>query len=215
MATPVDAGLSVLQAQLGFQSMVNSNDPVAKIIDISQMAAGFSNLINNPLASAATNASAALVTIAKIELDAKEGKSLSAGDIISVAGNIISIAAALAITLTPSGKAAGILAKAAVGIGLGQVIFGGVTAASASGFNNAKTWLWPRDPILLDLDGDGLETVGLASNVYFDHDGDGVLTRTGWAGRDDALLVWDRNGNGFIDTGAELFGDFTVWRVAA
>ena len=45
MATPVDAGLSVLQAQLGFQSMVNSNDPVAKIIDISQMAAGFSNLI--------------------------------------------------------------------------------------------------------------------------------------------------------------------------
>ena len=82
-------------------------------------------------------------------------------------------------------------------------------------FGSAKTWTWPRDPILLDLDGDGLETVGLASNVYFDHDGDGVLTRTGWAGRDDALLVWDRNGNGFIDTGAELFGDFTVWRVAA
>ncbi|WP_302553959.1 hypothetical protein [Comamonas kerstersii] len=77
-------------------------------------------------------------------------------------------------------------------------------------FNRAKNWVWPRDPIILDLDGDGLETVGLASNVYFDHDGDGVLTRTGWAGKDDALLVWDRNGNGRIDTGAELFGDFTV-----
>ncbi|MEZ5616210.1 MAG: putative Ig domain-containing protein [Rhodocyclaceae bacterium] len=77
-------------------------------------------------------------------------------------------------------------------------------------FNRAKSWLWPRDPIILDLDGDGLETVGLASNIYFDHDGDGVLTRTGWAGRDDALLVWDRNANGTIDTGAELFGDFTV-----
>ena len=76
-------------------------------------------------------------------------------------------------------------------------------------FNRAKNWVWPRDPIILDLDGDGLETVGLASNVYFDHDGDGVLTRTGWAGKDDALLVWDRNGNGRIDTGAELFGDFT------
>ena len=76
-------------------------------------------------------------------------------------------------------------------------------------FDSAKNWVWPRDPIILDLDGDGLETVGLASNVYFDHDGDGVLTKTGWAGANDALLVWDRNGNGTIDTGAELFGDFT------
>ena len=77
-------------------------------------------------------------------------------------------------------------------------------------FNNAKRWQPPRDPIILDLDGDGLETVGLASNIYFDHDDDGVLTKTGWAGANDALLVWDRNGNGTIDTGAELFGDFTV-----
>ncbi|WP_288639584.1 hypothetical protein [Comamonas kerstersii] len=76
-------------------------------------------------------------------------------------------------------------------------------------FNNAKRWQPPRDPIILDLDGDGLETVGLASNIYFDHDGDGVLTKTGWVGKDDALLVWDRNANGRIDTGAELFGDFT------
>lgn len=76
-------------------------------------------------------------------------------------------------------------------------------------YDRAKNWVWPRDPIILDLDGNGLETVGLASNVYFDHDGDGVLTKTGWAGKDDALLVWDRNASGTIDTGAELFGDFT------
>jgi hypothetical protein len=76
-------------------------------------------------------------------------------------------------------------------------------------FNRAKNWTWPRDPIILDLDGNGLETVGLAANIHFDHDGDGVLTKTGWAGKDDALLVWDRNTNGSIDTGAELFGDFT------
>jgi hypothetical protein len=76
-------------------------------------------------------------------------------------------------------------------------------------FRRAKDWTWPRDPLILDLDGNGLETVGLAANIYFDHDGDGVLTRTGWAGKGDALLVWDRNANGSIDTGAELFGDFT------
>jgi hypothetical protein len=74
----------------------------------------------------------------------------------------------------------------------------------------AKNWVWPRDPIILDLDGNGLETVGLAANIHFDHDGDGVLTKTGWAGKNDALLVWDRNTNGSIDTGAELFGDFTM-----
>ena len=77
-------------------------------------------------------------------------------------------------------------------------------------FLRAKNWVWPRDPIILDLDGNGLETVGLAANIYFDHDGDGVLTKTGWAGKSDALLVWDRNTNGSIDTGAELFGDFTM-----
>jgi len=77
-------------------------------------------------------------------------------------------------------------------------------------YNRAKSWSRPRDPIILVLDGDSLETVGLASNVYFDHDSDGVLTKTGWAGKDDALLVWNCNANGRIDTGAELFGDFTV-----
>ncbi|HND28261.1 MAG TPA: hypothetical protein PKV87_11430 [Pseudomonadales bacterium] len=80
----------------------------------------------------------------------------------------------------------------------------------SSFFDSAKTWTPPRDPLILDLDGDGLETVGLASNVYFDHDNDGVLSKTGWVGQDDALLVWDRNSNGSIDSGAELFGDFTV-----
>ncbi|MFT4241435.1 MAG: hypothetical protein QM569_04035, partial [Acidovorax sp.] len=50
-----------------------------------------------------------------------------------------------------------------------------ISAESNTAFLSAKTWTWPRDPLILDLDGDGLETVGLASNVYFDHDGDGVL----------------------------------------
>jgi VCBS repeat-containing protein len=85
-----------------------------------------------------------------------------------------------------------------------------VNGKGNSEFDRAKRWTRPRDPIILDLDGDGLETVGVASNIYFDFDADGVLTRTGWVNKDDALLVWDRNGNGRIDTGAELIGDFTV-----
>ena len=106
MAGPIDAGLSVLQTQLGFQNMVNSNDPATQLNDMAQMAAGFSNLINSPITSAATNAGAALVTIEKMQLDYNNGIPLSVSDVLSVAGNIISVAAAYAIVFTPTGIAA-------------------------------------------------------------------------------------------------------------
>lgn len=63
----------------------------------------------------------------------------------------------------------------------------------------------------LDLDGDGLETIGIDSQrpILFDHDGDGIKTATGWIKADDGILVIDRNGNGRIDSGRELFGDST------
>jgi hypothetical protein len=68
------------------------------------------------------------------------------------------------------------------------------------------------DPLALDLDNDGLETVGINgyNTVLFDHNSDGIKTGTGWVTGDDALLVLDRNGNGVIDSGQELFGIDTV-----
>ncbi len=65
-------------------------------------------------------------------------------------------------------------------------------------------------PLILDLDGDGVETVGLGSGVKFDHDGNKFAESTGWVGADDGLLVIDRNGNGSIDSGSELFGNNTA-----
>ncbi len=63
------------------------------------------------------------------------------------------------------------------------------------------------DPLILDLDGDGLEITPLSKAILFDTNGDTIKAGTAWAGADDGLVVWDRNGNGLIDSGRELFGD--------
>ena len=67
-----------------------------------------------------------------------------------------------------------------------------------------------RSPLVLDLDGDGVETKKEDSSVHFDHDNNGFAESTGWVGKDDGLLVRDINGNGQIDDGTELFGNNTV-----
>ncbi len=50
------------------------------------------------------------------------------------------------------------------------------------------------DPLILDLDGDGLEITPLAAGVLFDANGDTIKTGTAWVGADDGMLVWDRDG---------------------
>ena len=64
-----------------------------------------------------------------------------------------------------------------------------------------------QDPIVLDLDGDGVETLSQDTGVFFDHDANGFAQLFGWVASDDGLLVWNRNGNGQIDDGSELFGN--------
>src|SRR6218665_204686 len=48
----------------------------------------------------------------------------------------------------------------------------------------------PRDPLVLDLDGDGIETTSVRDGtvIVFDHDADGVKTGTGWVRPDDGWL---------------------------
>ena len=64
-------------------------------------------------------------------------------------------------------------------------------------------------PLVLDLDGDGVETLNVDEGIHFDHDGNGFAEATGWVSSDDGLLVRDLNGNGQIDNGHELFGNNT------
>lgn len=63
------------------------------------------------------------------------------------------------------------------------------------------------NPLVLDMDGDGIETLDISkNNVWFDMNNDNFTEKVGWVSGDDALLAIDKNNNGLIDNQSELFG---------
>lgn len=114
------------------------------------------------------------------------------------------------------------------GIGLGELTLGiqrflesaGLEAA-AQGVHDAGEWMaavweatgdakWNGSPLVLDLDGDGVELISLVnSNTYWDIDEDSFAELTGWVSGDDGLLAIDLDGDGLITGHAELFGSLT------
>ncbi len=63
------------------------------------------------------------------------------------------------------------------------------------------------DPLVVDMDGDGLELTPIEGGVNFDLYGRGTQQAAAWVQADDGFLALDRNGNGVIDDGNELFGN--------
>lgn len=63
------------------------------------------------------------------------------------------------------------------------------------------------DPLVLDLDGKGIQLTEAGKGAIFDVTADGKLDSTAWVKGNTALLTYDRNGNGVVDNGSELFGD--------
>lgn len=84
-------------------------------------------------------------------------------------------------------------------------------------FNRDGVWrdTWcdskPSSPIIVDSLRNGYALTSVKNGVHFDLDDDGVPEQVAWTHRDsdDEFLAMDRNGNGRIDDGSELFGNHT------
>ena len=69
----------------------------------------------------------------------------------------------------------------------------------------------PGDPLILDFKDDGIQLTDAENGIEFDMEGNGKKVQVAWTKEmsefDDAFLCLDKNNNGQIDNGKELFGD--------
>jgi T1SS-143 domain-containing protein len=84
--------------------------------------------------------------------------------------------------------------------------YGNVTAAGvpniAADFASITSAI---DPIILDLDHNGIALTTLDNGVSFDINADGHQDKIAWTAGTDGILAYDVDGNGKIDNGSEIF----------
>ena len=86
---------------------------------------------------------------------------------------------------------------------LNRILATALLCASAAGEVSAEC-----SPIVIDLGNNGISLGEAGVGVYFDINADGVRDHVQWvrSGGDEGFLALDRNGNGVVDDGSELFG---------
>lgn len=84
------------------------------------------------------------------------------------------------------------------------------TVVAVKQTQSSYSWYNFYKPVILDLDGDGIEITPLgSSSTFLDVVGDGKQHRTAWAGIGDGVLVRDAGNDGLITAANEI--DFTQW----
>ena len=137
---------------------------------------------------------------------------LNTGDDITIGKGAIVVLGALSIMALVAGGPAGFATFMLATVYVGGIFFefdenGNLRYKEADHLkdidNYMSTATTARSPLVVDLDGNGVETTTEEDGVYFDHDNNGFAEKTAW-------VVRDINNNGQIDDGTELFGNNTV-----
>ena len=66
------------------------------------------------------------------------------------------------------------------------------------------------DPLSLDMNGDGFKVTSIEDGVYFDLDNNGLAEKINWISGGDAFLALDKDKDGIIENGNELFSEHTI-----
>lgn len=82
---------------------------------------------------------------------------------------------------------------------LGQALAGARRVSIADG-----TSVELAAPVILDLDGKGVQTLSQEAGLRFDLDGDGLADRTSWIGTTEGFLFLDRDGDGTLSDAKEF-----------
>ena len=131
------------------------------------------------------------------------------GAVASLAGGIAGAFEALsrgdiggAIGSVASGIGGAIASVVGGAIGAIGSAIGGVVGAIGEAISTVAGWF---QPLVLDLDGDGIELTGMGqTGAAYDFDDDGYLENSGWIGQGDGLLAYDVNLDGKIEGAREL-----------
>ncbi|WP_303800419.1 Mbeg1-like protein, partial [Ruminococcus flavefaciens] len=78
-------------------------------------------------------------------------------------------------------------------------------------FDTAGKTQPPRDPLIIDLNGDGVNTTTVEDGVHFDIDNNGFAEKTAWIDTIDGFLVYNRDENPRVTNGSELFSDQVIF----
>lgn len=89
---------------------------------------------------------------------------------------------------------------------IGELVFN-TSDIIINDYNNASKAQPPRDPLIIDLNNDGVHTTSVENGVHFDIDNNGFAEKTAWVDTTDGLLVYNRDEDRRITNGTELFSD--------
>ncbi|GBG15963.1 4-hydroxythreonine-4-phosphate dehydrogenase, partial [Novimethylophilus kurashikiensis] len=158
-----------------------------------------------------TSEVAALTTAQIVSLKTAQFEALTTSQIGALStADIIALTTSQVASLTTDQIASGLTTSQVAAITTTQIM--ALTTTQIGAFTTVQMPLLQSlsSPIALDLNGDGLKTLGISAGVQFDLNAIGQKAQTGWISSEDGLLVLDRNHDGVINDGGELFGTSTL-----